>query len=283
MARGYIRRFQWTKAEEYLEQWLDREPENPRAFMLKALVEMKQNRRLKAINSYRQVLLLEPEQDEARLQLGELLLDETQAQEARPHLEYIRRRQPENANATVALARCYDLLGDQTEAQPLLDAVLEQHPNHAPALLQRGQLAMRADQPAAAESYLRRACTLEPGDLPAHYQLYQCLVKENKIAEAQEMMPKIQQIESDLQRMHDLATWQLEQAPHDPALMHEFGVILLRAGEEEQGLAWLERALIESNDRHIPTHKALADYYKKKGNNRLAAQHREKAGGEGSP
>jgi Tfp pilus assembly protein PilF len=65
--------------------------------------------------------------------------------------------------------------------------------------------------------------------------------------------------------------------------MHEFGVILLRAGEEEQGLAWLERALIESNDRHIPTHKALADYYKKKGNNRLAAQHREKAGGEGSP
>ena len=96
-------------------------------------------------------------------------------------------------------------------------------------------------------------------------------------------MPRIQQIEDDLKRIHELATVQLERWPHDPDLMYEFGVILLRAGAEEQGLAWLDRALLESNDRHAPTHKALADYYKKKGNSRLAAQHREKAGGEGNP
>jgi tetratricopeptide (TPR) repeat protein len=283
MARGYARRFQWNKAEFCLNQWLEREPDNPQAYFLKGFMEHERDNFQEAIVSYRRVLQLDPEQDEARLQLGELLLDLTQAEEARPHLEYLHRQKPGNVKAAVTLAHCYDLLGRQPEAEEILDDVLQRNPNHSAALFQRGRMALRAGQTAEAETFLRRACALEPGDFQAHYQLYQCLVQQNKDTEAQEMMPQLQQIDNDVKRIHDLATFQLAQSPHDPSLMYEAGVILLRAGADEEGVRWLQRALNETNDRHVPTHKALADYYQKKGNNRLAAQHREKAGGEGNP
>jgi tetratricopeptide (TPR) repeat protein len=280
LARGYMRRFQWNKAEKCIKQWVEREPENPQAFLLKGFMENERDNFSEAITSYRRVLELDPEQDEARLHLGELLLDLTQAEEARPQLEYLRRKQPDNLKVAVALARCADQLGNQAEAEQILNDILDRYPSYPPALFLRGRLAMRADQAGAAESFLRRACLLQPGDLEAHYQLYQCLAKEGKTTESQELLSQIQQIESDLKRIHEITTIQLEQSPHDPELMCEVGVILLRAGQEDQGVLWLERALVESNDKHTPAHRALADYYKKKGNKRLAAQHLDKVGSE---
>jgi len=87
-----------------------------------------------AAESYRRVLQLEPEQIEARLGLGELLLDLTQADEALPHLEYLHRKQPENLIGAVALARCYDQLGRQNDAETILDDILARHPNFFEAL-----------------------------------------------------------------------------------------------------------------------------------------------------
>ena len=54
----------------------------------------------------------------------------------------------------------------------------------------------------------------------------------------------------------------------------EAGSILLRVGEEEEGLRWLRSAL-RVDPTHRPTHRALADYYQRKGDKEQAEKHRK--------
>src|SRR5204862_5361221 len=118
--------------------------------------------------------------------------------EALPHLEELHQRQPDDPNITVNLARCYDQIGRQDEAAELVDNVLSHYPRFAPALYQRGLLAVRMGEWTAAEKWLRQACELEPGDYRAHYQLSQCLEHQGKEADARALLPKLDQIDADL-------------------------------------------------------------------------------------
>jgi tetratricopeptide (TPR) repeat protein len=276
MTHGYVRGFRWTKVDECLRQWLELRPDDTQALLFQALMAAIRDNNQQALDSYRRVIDLDPDRDEARLRLAELLLDLSQPEEALPHLERLYRQQPDNPKIAVPTARAYDQLGRQEEATPILDAVLDRHPNFAPALLHRGMIATQTNDLAAAETWLRQACALEPGDYQAHYQLSQCLEHEGKAAEAKALQPKLKQIDADLQRYHELIGAQIGQAPHDPALLQELGAILLRAGADEEGLRWLNQALKE-DPGHVPTHQTLADYFQKTGNTGLAAKHREQA------
>src|SRR5205823_3225847 len=123
------------------------------------------------------------------------------------------------------------------------------------------------------EKWLRQACELEPGDYRAHYQLSQCLEHQGKEADARALLPKLDQIDADLRRIHEILVVRLAETPHDPALYMEVGVLCLRAGQDAEGLHWLNEAL-EEDPHHEPTHRALADYFDKHGNPALAARHR---------
>jgi tetratricopeptide (TPR) repeat protein len=277
MARGYMRWFRWAEADVCLKKWLEHEPENPQAFLLRGFLESERDNIQEAMAAYRTALQLDPELHEARIRLAESLLELIQAEEARPHLEFLRRRQPENPKVAVNLARCYDQLDQKQEADEILDGVLARQPHYAPALLLRGQNALSEGRTADAEKWLREACNREPGDYAAHYQLYLCFVQEGKVADAQKLQAQLKQIDDDLKVIHQIATSFMDKAPHDPDLMAEVGAISLRANAEEEGMRWLKQALKE-NPRHAPSHKVLADYYEKRGNARLAKEHREQAG-----
>ncbi len=53
-------------------------------------------------------------------------------------------------------------LGQLDQAQPLLDELLATNPQDVPALIERGRLALDAQQPAEAETWLRRAEAIAP-------------------------------------------------------------------------------------------------------------------------
>jgi tetratricopeptide (TPR) repeat protein len=277
LARGCLRSLRGPDAVHWLEEWLRRQPDNPLALFLQGTVESDRGNLQGAVAAYRDVLRVDPEADESRLRLAGLLLDLTQYAEALPHLEYLRPRQRDHPKVVVNLARCYDHLNRGDDARALLDAALARHPHDALLLAERGKVALRDGDLAGAESWLREACALEPGDHDAHYQLYQCLSQQPaKAAEAQELQARLQQIEADVRRMRDIVTAEMAKAPHDPDLDHEAGVILLRAGMPDEALRWFGQALKE-DPRHGPTHQALADYYERTGNPRLAAEHRKLA------
>lgn len=280
LARGYLRRARPRDAERAVNEWLQRQPDNLQALLIRGQIHDEDLRHHDAITDYRRVLEVDPEMDEARERLCMTLMQLGLADEALPHLEYLSQSAPIKLNklmVQVYLARALDRLGRSDEAEQILAAVLARQPDYGPALTERGKLALRAGRSDEAEKWLRQAIAQEPGDLLAHYQLFLCLGKNGKAEEAQQVQARLEQIESDVQRAQDIAREKMQRTPHDPDLHYELGIIALRVGAREAGLRWLHRALQE-DPNHAPTHKALMEYYQHIRDFGRAAEHRRKAG-----
>ena len=78
-----------------------------------------------------------------------------------------------------------------------------------------------------------------------------------------------------LAHLHELAA-KMDSTPHDPALDYEIGMVFLRNGRDKDGVRWLGYALLE-DPKHRPAHRALAKYYERAGNKKLAERHRRLA------
>jgi len=80
-------------------------------------------------------------------------------------------------------------------------------------------------------------------------------------------------VPEDIQRFRETATTQMRKTPRDPEPLYQVGIIAMRAGATEEGLRWLHKALVE-DPHHIPSHKALMEYYQSVGDFHRAAEHR---------
>ncbi|HLJ97268.1 MAG TPA: tetratricopeptide repeat protein [Gemmataceae bacterium] len=272
LAQGYIKTYRLSQALHCLELWLKRRPNDVQALVWRAEVEQLRSSTSEALADYRRVVALEPERDQARLRLAELLATEHQPAEAVSHFEHLRQRQPTNPGVLLGLARCRHLLGESTEAARLLDTLLERSPDDATALGERGRLFLEIGQFGEAERWLRRAADRAPYDRDIVYPLYLCLQQSGKSEAAEAYRIKLQEIDAQLSRLREL-TRQIVQMPHDPALRHEAGMIFLTSGQAKEGLRWLYSALQE-DPRYEPAHRLLADYYDRVGNQGLAGWHR---------
>jgi tetratricopeptide (TPR) repeat protein len=277
LANGYLRRARPGDAEQVLKEWLKRQPDNPQALHIRGQVYDEELRHHDAITDYRRVLAIDPKMEEARLRLCESLMHLGLTNEALPHLEYLSQRRPNNLKIQVYLARCYDRMERLDEAEQILTAILDRQPDYGPALAERGKLALRAGRTSEAEQWLRQAVERGPGDVQAHYQLALCLEMNGKAEEAQQVRAHLEEVEDDMRRIQDISKEKMQQSPHDPNLHYELGAIALRYGLVESGLRWLHRALKE-DPKHVPTHKALMEYYQSIGAFARAAEHRRKAG-----
>jgi tetratricopeptide (TPR) repeat protein len=275
MAQGFARSYQPRMAEMLLQKWLEQEPDNPQALYLLGQVYDSSSRRADAIKTYRAVLTADPTLDEARLRMCDALMQLGSLEEAQRHLEYLRARLSDNPKVLVYLARIQDRLDHPEEVQKLLDAALALQPHYAPALLDRGLLAMRAGQFDEAEKYLREAVQQDPSDHQAHDRLALCLEHNDKPAEADKVREHIKQMEKDILKLQAIAKGRLEQSPHDADLHYQIGMISLRAGSIAEGLRWLNSALKE-NPNHQGAHKALMEHYQRKGDRGKAREHQQK-------
>jgi tetratricopeptide (TPR) repeat protein len=277
LAKGYLRRARPRDAEKALNAWLERQPDNLQALLIRGQIHEQDLRHYDAIADYRRVLAVDPEIEEARLYFYESLMQLGLSEGALPQLEYLSQRHPNNLKVQVYLARSYDRMGRPDDAEQILAAVLARRPDYGPAFAERGKLALRAGRTIEAETWLRQAIDLEPGDGLAHYHLVLCLEMNAKSEEAQQARARLEQVEGDMRRILDIAREKMQQSPHDPDLHYELGAIALRHGLVESGLRWLHRAL-EVDPNHVLTHKALMEHYRSIGNFARAAEHRQKAG-----
>jgi predicted Zn-dependent protease len=273
---GLLQVYRLVEADKILREWLEREPDNTQALVLDGTLHELRLHLSDALACYRRVVELDPEHDEARLRMVNVLVQHSNGSEALPHVEYLRRRLPANAHVQVRQAQCQALLGLEDEARQTLDDLLRHQPHYGPALSERGKLALRAGDTALAEALLREAVVRDPSALDARYLLTQVLRRNDKEAEAQKESETLTRMEEDASRIQRIATEEMQRRPNDPALMHEAGVISLRAGAPREGLRWLYRAL-EIDPKHVPTHQALAGFYERTGNSTLAARHRRLA------
>jgi Flp pilus assembly protein TadD len=159
----------------------------------------------------------------------------------------------------VGLAECLDGLDQTPEAVRLLDDVLARQPGFAPALSLRGQIAIKSGQWAEAESCLRQALQGDPHDHRARYSLVLCLERSGQEEEARRQRRQLQQMEGDLACFNEIVSKEIARRPTDPALHCTVGQLLLRIGQREEGIRWLQNAL-RLDPNYTPARQALADY-----------------------
>jgi tetratricopeptide (TPR) repeat protein len=275
LTKGYVQTHQVTRALDCADRWVQNQPENADAFFCRARLKEQLYAYQKAIEDYRRAVELNPGYDQARLRLAEHLIQSGEAEEALVHFERLAQDQPENFTVLLGLARCRNELHQAEQARPLLDRLLAEHPSDGAVLVEHAKLALHTGQLAEAENYLRKAVAAAPYDRTANNLLAECLQQRGRRDEAKVYEGQAERIQSELQRLKELMR-QIVDVPPDSSVRYEIGTILLRNGHEQEGLDWLQ-SLLKLDPHHRPAHETLSDYYQHKGNQVLAARHRQLA------
>jgi tetratricopeptide (TPR) repeat protein len=261
LVQGSRRTYQLPRALAHLDTWLGAQPDSALALAWRGETLLLLGRDREALADYRKAVEIDPQEDEARLKVAELLLAFHQPQEARPHFTELLKRHPDQGEALFGLARCRAEQGDTAGAEKVLDRLLSLQPEHAGALAERGKIALDAGRPKDAEPWLRRAVRVAPFERKILYTLSRCLTMNGHTKEAEECRARIGRIDEDRKRLDELRTAVMT-APHDASLRCEMGLILLRNGQDKEGVRWLESALREQPECDA-ARQALEDHYRR--------------------
>jgi tetratricopeptide (TPR) repeat protein len=112
---GLLYRYNLEEADRHITRWLAHDPNSSMALFLQGKLQEIREQTSQALRTYRRLLEIDPEHDEARLRMTTLLLQLSQGEEALTHLEYLRRRLPDHAEVPVQLAQAWTSSGGPTK------------------------------------------------------------------------------------------------------------------------------------------------------------------------
>jgi predicted Zn-dependent protease len=276
LVRGSIHKYYLNRALSHLERWLKEQPDQPRALLWKGETLIQLQRQAEAIQTFRHLVEVAPDNYEARLALGNLLLSASQPKAA---LEQFRPPWPWPLadQAAVGEAECQLALKNPDAAANVLDKLLAEPGKPLPeALLLRGKVEMAHNQLAGAERWFRQAVELAPLDRDAIAGLAECLSKQNKqLVEADRLQEKVKGIDRDTAQLKDVKA-KILATPRNAALRCQAGEICFKIGQDKEGLHWLASAL-QDDPLNEETHRVLAKYYRAHGQTELALLHEQAA------
>jgi Tfp pilus assembly protein PilF len=273
LAKGYLKVERLVDAAQACELWISRQPEHPWPWVCRGRIFERTGKRDQAAADYQQALTKAPEDRDAHLALGSLLLVQRKAAEAAEHFEYVLSTVPNDSTALLGLAECRVELGVCREALPLLDRVTSPDAARTDLFL-RGKVAWTQGDAAGAEKWLREAVRAAPDNAAALHLLVQCL-RQQEHKEANQFAERLAQLQNDLRRLEDLIH-AVATRPDDAGLRVESGTIALRLGRTGEARRWLNSALLAKGDHRL-VHAALAEYYIQIGDEPAAMAHRRLA------
>jgi Tfp pilus assembly protein PilF len=277
---GYIRTYRLNDAERLLIAWLKDSPNQPRALLLRAKLQIDLQNWKSAEKDLRHILSEVPKQAEAADLLAGVLLKQKAPEAALSVLPVAIADPSTSLSARLRQAECYQILGDDPAAEKVLLSVVQEHPDTVQAHLKLGTLKSDAGNFEAAVDELEKALRLAPQSPDVRYALAIALRGAGKDAEAKEHFEYSTRAQEAIARAMNLRDKVL-QNPGDAELRCQIGTLLLDHGQTDRGLVWLHSA-IEVNPRLTSAHERLADYYaSREGESdefaKLAAAHRKLA------
>jgi tetratricopeptide (TPR) repeat protein len=205
LIEGSLKRLNVAQAKWAVDLWLTRRQEQAdqaQGLVWRGRVNEFSQDFPQALVDYRQAVELAPDHAQARLRLVELLIRE-EPREAAPHLEWLRRRLPNDPEVRFQTARLRRNLGQPEEAGRLLDELLASTPNKVSALVERGRVAMDLNHTDEAERWLLRAQELEPQSREVNLALGDCMRQADRLEEAKGYQEKVQEIDARLKQALD--------------------------------------------------------------------------------
>jgi tetratricopeptide (TPR) repeat protein len=272
---AYIRRLRYLPANACMTKWIELRPDAARPYHFRGWVYEKTGSPRQAVADYQAALARDPSLTAVRLRLVELLLEDKKVPEATPHLEELLRQTPDRADVKARLGMLRFLEGRSGDARGLLEAAeptLAKEDLPGP-LVTLARLDVQDGKPADAERRLRRVIALDESEIEARFVLVSALRMQGKDAEADEAEKEHNRIRLRNERVNNLLRDKAETRDATPDVWCEIATIFLDMKLEAKARYWFDKAL-SKDPFHQPTHRALAEFYERKGEAATAATHR---------
>jgi tetratricopeptide (TPR) repeat protein len=261
LAQGYLSSHRQGEAQSCLNQLLRQQPNHSKALLWRGMIAVETGKYDEALADYEKSVQLSPEDDEARLNLVELLMQAGRGPEAIYHADVVRRRQPGSAEALVALAHCRFYQHEVEEARAVLDGLLLEQPQCVPALIERSLVAFHQGSLDLANNWAHQAAKRAPRDQEALAMLCLCLKTLKKDQEAAQWQKQLDELEINRQRIAQL-TNQLNDAPNDLSIRYNLGQEFLKDGQTDQARS-LFLSILEKDSHHQGAAKAMGELSKR--------------------
>ncbi|MCF6289886.1 MAG: tetratricopeptide repeat protein [Desulfobacterales bacterium] len=213
-----------------------------------------------ALDLYHRVLALDPDNFEARYNLGIIHHSQGELEQARQHYRSVLRLVPDHLPTRYSLGNVCRDIGDRDGAIEAYQRVIALDPGHADALHNLGVIFFLGNQPGAAIDCYRRALAVEPGFGPGHYNLGVALYHAGRLEEAAASYRAAIRINPDdgdshfnlgitlreLDRLEEAAASYraaLANNPDDVHAHYNLGSIMKELGELDQAVSCFNRAL----------------------------------------
>ncbi len=275
LAKGYCVAFRWQHALEAVNRLLEEVPDHAPALILRGTILSRQRQADRALPDFRKAVDLAPRSAVAHAALAGLLNQLGYTREAIYHYQLAHSFGPVNATTRLGLARALTDAADLTEAEKCLDGLLAAEPKHVDALVERGRLALRQKQSAAAEPFLERALRVAPWHRDGQQLLFIALKDLGRSEAVRQSEARLAELKAE-DAIGGRLKLRARDAPNDAAVRWDLWLWSLRNGDMEEGLAWLVKVL-QIQPWNTAAHTAFADYFERAGQPRRAALHRTAA------
>lgn len=272
LAYGHLAAFDAPEFLQSLHFWLEWRPDATQPRLLRAEFLARIQQFSEAVEEYKALLQIHPDCIEARIGLGENLLELNQAKEAADHLKVSFEQIPVDRTALL-LAKSLVEIESPEEAKVLL-LRFKDTPNtaiRAQILEELGRWHSDRDEPETAVAYLEESVRLAPESTSAWHSLasvYSMLGKSDEALKAQDLS----RITRDrCQRLFNVVT-EISAKPDSTSLRLEAASILFDQGMDKDAVAWL-RSVLSIDLHHQEANRLLAKYYHASGQRKLELEH----------
>jgi tetratricopeptide (TPR) repeat protein len=219
----------------HAQKWAELSPRDGRPLRFIGLLYKDMGQCSHALEPYREALgrdLKEAVKEEVRVELAECLARIREFAEAEEVLESGRPPAPLMARVLTVRADCRRARGEPGQAKELVDQALQANPTFTEALRVRAQLALDADNAAAAAGDLERAVALAPAEYDTHHLLAQAYAQLGQPKKAQAARARVKEIQAQLQELTDL-TFATMERPKDAGLHLKMAELFTKLGRPE--------------------------------------------------
>jgi predicted Zn-dependent protease len=280
LALGYYEARQLTETEKFLDRWCELRPRETEPYRRRLQFRMMQQQVARAIADAEHILELEPNGQESRGTLVQLLLTDGRFEQAETEGLRCFRENPKNVDMWFQLANVYHGLGQRpggsiarAKAADLTEQVLRVAPDHLAALKLRARLHLEAGQADGAIRLLKERVIGMPSKdgTEGLFELSEALLRAGRDDEAKT-------VQHELQWRQALGLWsKYEHRDDNPGLQARVVEAMLTAGKTDDAVHFLAD-ILERNPQAPPgTHELLARCYVKQGQPERAAEQRRLA------
>lgn len=256
--------------------WIEEFPEDWLPLIYRGNARLRLNGKTEeVIDDFSRVLEHKPDNAEAHLSLAMVLANNGDVGRALPHFQASSGRLSEDPRVLFGLAYCQYSLGQSSEARTTLRQLFAANKDHAAGYYLQAKIELAEESPEQAYQWLKKADNLAPKEVDVTNALMLVCRQLGKTQEADKyrrLLNEIQKRDAELDR---LAT-ALKSRPEDAALRFQLGRACLKLGRDGEATHWFQ-GILWKDPGHLPTLNALANFYEKKGNRKMADHYRRKA------